>query len=126
MSRETSLFLVCDFDHHISRTSISRLKQTLYICNVIIAAAVNCMEGIPSVRYCADKLCLSPNYLSYLLKKETFLSVIKHIQQKNAGYRQRACVHHAEVYQRNLLRIVIPLSAAFLLLVQDTGGMYTE
>lgn len=82
MSRETSLFLVCDFDHHISRTSISRLKQTLYICNVIIAAVVNCMEGIPSVRYCADKLCLSPNYLSYLLKKEKFLSVMKHIQQK--------------------------------------------
>lgn len=76
------MFLVCDFDHHISRTSISRLKQTLYICNVIIAAAVNCMEGIPSVRYCADKLCLSPNYLSYLLKKEKFLSVMKHIQQK--------------------------------------------
>jgi AraC family transcriptional activator of pobA len=28
-------------------------------------------KGLPSVRYCADKLFLSPNYLGYLLKKET-------------------------------------------------------
>lgn len=103
MNRETSLFRVCDFGHHISRTSISCLKQTLYICNVIIAATVNCMEGIPSVRYCADKLCLSPNYLSYLLKKETFLFGPETYSTKNAGYRQRACVQHAEVYQRKSL-----------------------
>ena len=39
-------------------------------------------EGIPSVQYCADKLCLSANYLGDLMKKETGLSALKHIQQK--------------------------------------------
>ena len=71
---------------------------------------------------------MSVPQLSKLPSEEREISVghETYSAKKNAGYRQRACVHHAEVYQRNLLRIVIPLSAAFLLLVQDTGGMYTE
>lgn len=39
-------------------------------------------DVIPSVQYCADKLCLSANYLGDLLKRETGLSALKHIQQK--------------------------------------------
>lgn len=36
--------------------------------------------GIPSVKYCADKLNLSPNYLGDLIKRETSHSPQEHIQ----------------------------------------------
>jgi AraC-like DNA-binding protein len=39
-------------------------------------------HGLPSVSYCAEKLFLSPNYLSDLLKKETGKSTLEHIQLK--------------------------------------------
>lgn len=39
-------------------------------------------KGMLSVQYCANKLCLSASYLGDLLKKETGISALKHIQQK--------------------------------------------
>ncbi len=39
-------------------------------------------SGLPSVRYCADKLFISANYLGDLLKKETGKSAQEHIQLK--------------------------------------------
>ena len=45
-------------------------------------SALPTSKGIPMVQYCADQLCLSTNYFSDLVKKETGMSAIKHIQQK--------------------------------------------
>jgi len=38
--------------------------------------------GFPSVKYCAEELHLSPNYLGDLIKKETGKSAQEHIQLK--------------------------------------------
>jgi AraC-like DNA-binding protein len=38
------------------------------------------ITGIPSVKYCATEIGMSPNYLSDLLKKETGKSALDHIQ----------------------------------------------
>lgn len=45
-------------------------------------SALPTSKGISTVQYCADQLCLSTNYFSDLVKKETGMSAIKHIQQK--------------------------------------------
>ncbi len=39
-------------------------------------------DGLPSVRYFADKLCLSPNYFGDMFKKETGKSPQEYIQEK--------------------------------------------
>ena len=40
------------------------------------------MEGLPTVKYFADKICLSPNYFGDLIKKETGMSAQEYIQNK--------------------------------------------
>ena len=39
-------------------------------------------EGLPSVKYFADKICLSPNYFGDLVKKETGKTAQEYIQDK--------------------------------------------
>lgn len=43
------------------------------------------LDGLPSVRYCADELHLSANYLGDLIKKETGKSAQEHLQLKLIG-----------------------------------------
>ena len=39
-------------------------------------------EGLPKVKYFADKVCLSPNYFGDLIKKETGMTAQEYIQNK--------------------------------------------
>ena len=39
-------------------------------------------SGMPTVQYCADKLCMSANYFGDLIKKETGKSAQEYIQLK--------------------------------------------
>lgn len=62
---------------NINHDVLSRFEELL---NDYYNSDAASKDGIPSVQYCADKLCLSANYFSDLLKKETGLSALKHIQ----------------------------------------------
>lgn len=42
-------------------------------------------EGLPTVKWCATELCLSPNYFGDLIKKETGKTAQEHIQLKLIG-----------------------------------------
>ena len=39
-------------------------------------------KGLPTVKYCAGELCLSPNYFGDLIKKETGKTALEYIQNK--------------------------------------------
>ena len=56
-----------------------------------LSEGVAAREGLPSVRYFADKICLSPNYFGDLVKKETGKSAQEYIQLKMIDAAKRAC-----------------------------------
>jgi len=59
--------IVVRFENLLDNYFTSELTQTL---------------GLPTVKYCADKLHLSPNYFGDLIKKETGKTAMDHIQLK--------------------------------------------
>ncbi len=63
----------------VNKDLLARFEKIL---DEYFASGMTIESGLPSVRYCAEKLFLSPNYLGDLLKKETGKSAQEHIQLK--------------------------------------------
>jgi AraC-like DNA-binding protein len=64
---------------HVNKDILVRFEKIL---NDYFYSEEPVESGLPSVRYCADKLFISANYLGDLLKKETGKSAQEHIQFK--------------------------------------------
>ncbi|MEH0153028.1 helix-turn-helix domain-containing protein [Limibacter armeniacum] len=64
---------------HANKDVLTRFEKVL---DEYFGSELPIESGLPSVRYCADKLFLSSNYLGDLLKKETGKSAQEHIQLK--------------------------------------------
>lgn len=62
-----------------NRDSLTKFEQLL---NDYFRNGLPMQEGLPSVKYFADKICLSPNYFGDMVKKETGKTPQEHIQAK--------------------------------------------
>lgn len=62
---------------HVNHDILDRFEHLL---DEYFASGRAAKEGLPTVRYCAQELCLSPNYFGDLLKKETGKNAQEHIQ----------------------------------------------
>lgn len=65
--------------NHVNKDILVRFEKVL---NDYFSSEQPLISGLPSVRYCADRLFISSNYLGDLLKKETGKSAQEHIQLK--------------------------------------------
>ena len=64
---------------HVNKDILGRFEKLLdnYFHSELVLT-----DGLPTVKYCADQLHLSPNYFGDLIKKETGKSAQEHIQLK--------------------------------------------
>ena len=62
---------------HVNNDTLSRFEQVL---DDYFNSGLSKEYGLPTVKYCADKLYYSASYLSDMLRKETGKSAMEHIQ----------------------------------------------
>lgn len=63
----------------VNHTVITRFERLL---NDYFSNGLAVRQGLPTVKYCASELCLSPNYFGDLVKRETGRTAQDMIQQK--------------------------------------------
>lgn len=62
---------------HVNHDLLARFEKLL---DDYIGSGRPRLEGLPSVKWCASELCLSPNYFGDLVKKETGRTAQEHIR----------------------------------------------
>lgn len=67
---------------HVNRDILTRFETLL---GRYFSQGRAVREGLPSVKFCASELCLSPNYFGDLIKKETGKTAQEYIQAKIIG-----------------------------------------
>ena len=77
-----------------------------------LSEGVAAREGLPSVRYFADKICLSPNYFGDLVKKETGKSAQEYIQLKMIDAAKESLLDPDKTIGQNWDAIIRSISSA--------------
>ena len=94
------------------------------LLTIILRANLPRRDGLPTVKYFADKLCLSSNYFGDMFKK-TGKTPQEYIQEKVIELAKERMSDRRETVSLSLFT-GISISAAFLPVVQEACGLYTE
>lgn len=78
---------------HVNTDSLSRFE---HILDDYFNSGLSLQHGVPSVKYCADKMNLSTNYLTDMLRKHTGKSALEHIQLKLIEAAQNKLLYYRE------------------------------
>ncbi len=104
---------------HINRDILSRFDALLDDC---FSGDSRERDGLPTVRYCAEQLCLSPNYFGDLIKKETGKTAQEYIRIKLVEAAKNRILDPRQDYKSGGLRARIPIPQHFSRLFKKTVG----
>ena len=82
-------------------------------------------DGLPTVKYFADKLCLSSNYFGDMFKKETGKSPQEYIQEKVIELAKERISDTADTVSQ-IAYSSVSISAALLSAIQETGRIHAK
>lgn len=86
----------------INNSTMSRFETLL---DEYLDSGKAATEGIPTVKYFADKVCLSPNYFGDLVKAETGKSAKEYIQLKMLNFAKSA-LHDPQLSTKQIAEII--------------------
>ena len=83
-------------------------------------------DGLPTVKYFADKLCLSSNYFGDMFKKETGKSPQEYIQVESNRASQRTYLDTADTVSQIAYSLGFQYPQLLLSAIQETGRIHAK